>query len=100
MINDNKNKFELPQIQIESDKVYTILKIVLLVTGFSVIMFNVLNAHAVPIPINNTSNSTVIDLGTLEITGTDSDQKEEEQDEKLHEDESKDWSKLRNEISR
>jgi hypothetical protein len=76
--------FLLPQIPISSN-LYTILKIIFMVSAFIVVAFNVLNASALP------ANTTDWDWGNCncELVDDDKEEDSEEQDEKLHEEESR-----------
>lgn len=69
--------FSLPEIQISSN-FYTALKIIFLVAGFIVIVFNVLSVSASLPP-----NTTDWNFG-IELTDDDKEEEEEEEDEREH----------------
>ena len=75
--------FSLPEIQISSSNLYTALKIIFLVAGFTVIVFNVLSVSALPV------NTTEWNWG-LEFTDDDLEEEEEREDEEQHAEESDD----------
>jgi len=106
----------LPEIELNNDKLYAVLKIGFMVAAFTVITFNVLAAHALP-ATTTTNNTTDWNWGIVEQNGSsgyppeegtgypehyyndngypaeliddDLEEEDEEQDEKLHEKESK-----------
>jgi hypothetical protein len=68
--------FSLPEIQVSSN-LYTALKIIFLVAGFIVIVFNVLSVSALP------ANTTDWNWG-IEFIDDDLEEEEEEEDEREH----------------
>jgi hypothetical protein len=69
--------FSLPEIQISSSNLYTALKILFLVAGFTVIVFNVLSVSALP------PNTTDWNFG-IEFIDDDLEEEEEREDEEEH----------------
>lgn len=78
--------FTLPEIVV-NERVYSILKIIFLVSAFLVVTINVLSAHATF--LDGVQNVTDVDFG-LEFVDDNLEEQEEIEDEKEHERESRD----------
>lgn len=70
--------FSLPEIQVSSSNLYTALKIIFLVAGFVVIVFNVISVNALP------AGTTDWNWGGIELTDDDKEEEEEREDEREH----------------
>lgn len=83
---------QLPEYTITSHKLFTILKIIFLVGVFVVIAFNVLSAPTAAAFLEGT-NATDIDGGLefMDNNDNETDQKLEEEDERQHLEESKEY---------
>lgn len=84
---NNNTLFSLPEIQINSYRWYTILKIIFMISAFTVVAINVLSVNA--LPQNTTDWDFAIKYCDCELVDDNKEEREELEDEEEHEKESK-----------